>query len=106
MAGMGMGDMVGEEGMEGEVEVGVVDSEVVGEDSEGDGRKFDDNVAYLLAFRTGPRNNCIMNAIKRRNQFRTFQQRDYSSKTSYSKSPLFSSYSGKVAGPQAPVPNP
>ena len=37
MVGMGMGDTVGGEGMEGEVEEGAVDLEVVGEDSEGGG---------------------------------------------------------------------
>jgi hypothetical protein len=51
--------------MEVEGEAEVADLEVVVEEDSGDdGNGFYDNLAYLLAFRAGSWNTCIINAIK------------------------------------------
>jgi len=106
MGDMGMEDMAGGD-MEVEGEAEVVDLEVVvAEDSEDDGEEFSGNFAYLWAFWADTRDYLYYEWPKR-NKLRFFSELSfYSSKTSYSKSPAFNSYSGNVAGPQAPVPNP
>lgn len=102
MEGMEVEVMADEEDMVGEAVEDVVVG--LGEGGEGDSEGIGNWHFRYLAFTVTHRRSGAGKYCTSTNE--PWSDSTYSSKTSYSKSPAFNTYFGKVAGPQLPVPKP